>query len=203
MRSCPLIKIQKKYIAFFTIMPLLLLTGIIQKDCPICEGTGEVTGAPGMENVFIINVKGTQKYVSTEMNVCGYPAMYLYDVVLSVVNKGDEDTWGYVRLSLVDLNKAELIDVQYVIIEVPASTSLDVQHTLWFMSEEWIIFYRSEVQATIVLEDVEDIVCNGSGQLPLNKWIFAKYAKNNFVELGREQVYYEPPPILDPDEQYY
>jgi hypothetical protein len=196
-------KLQKKHIAFLTLVPLFMLTGIVQMDCPVCEGTGEVSGAPGMENVSVLNVQSNQLYVSTDMNVCGYPAMYYYEVILTVANRGDEDTWGYVRLSLVDLNEGQLIDIQYVTVEVPAKTQLDVRHTLWFMSEEWIIFYRSEVQARIVLDEVEDLACRGKGRLPLNKWLLANVVKDTFEELGREQVHYDPPPILDPDEQYY
>jgi hypothetical protein len=97
-------------------------------ECPVCEGSSYVSGAPGMENVVIIKTEGAQRYVNRDMNMCGMYmyVMYLYDVVLSVVNKGGEDTWGYAKLTLVDLKQGKPIDSQYIILEVPAATSLDV-----------------------------------------------------------------------------
>ena len=195
-------RLQKKYIAFFAVVPLLSLTGLIQAECPVCEGTGYVSGAPGMENVVIIKTESTQKYASRDMSMCDLYVMYLYDVILSVVNKGEDDTWGYVRLSLVDQVRGEVIDRQYVILRIPGNTSLDVSYTIWFQSEDDTVMYLTKVDAVPVIDEVEDITCNGSGKLPLNSWLVANGLKDNFKELGREQVYYQPPPILDPDEQW-
>ena len=36
---------QKKYIAFFSVIPLLLITGLVQVVCPVCEGSGYVSYA--------------------------------------------------------------------------------------------------------------------------------------------------------------
>lgn len=189
---------QKKYIAFFTVVPLLVLTGLIQTECPVCEGSGYVSGAPGMENVVIIKTEGYQRYVNRDMNMCGMYVMYLYDVQLSVVNKGAEDTWGYVKLTLIDLKQGKVVDNQYVILEVPAATSLDVSFTVWFLSEEDIMLLRDEVRGEIVIDEVPDITCNGKGRLPLNSWLVANGLKDTFIELGRESVHYEPPPEFDP-----
>ena len=195
-------RLQKKYIAFFAVVPLLSLTGLIQAECPVCEGTGCVSGAPGMENVVIIKTESTQKYASRDASMCDLYVMYLYDVILSVVNKGEDDTWGYVRLSLVDQVRGEVIDKQYVILRIPGNTSLDVSYTIWFQSEDDTVMYLTKVDAVPVIDEVEDITCNGSGKLPLNSWLVANGLKDNFKELGREQVHYQPPPILDPDEQW-
>lgn len=195
-------RFQKKYIAFFAVVPLLLLTGLIQVECPVCEGTGYVSGAPGMENVVIIKTESIEKYASRDMAMCDMYVMYLYDVTLSVVNKGEDDTWGYIRLSLVDQVRGEVIDRQYVILRIPGNTSLDVSYTLWFQSEDDTVMYLTRVDAKPIIDEVEDTTCNGSGKLPLNSWLIANGLKANFKELGREKVHYQPPPILDPDEQY-
>ena len=194
---------QKKYIAFFSVIPLLLITGLVQVECPVCEGSGYVSGAPGMENVVIIKTEGTQRYVNRDMNMCGMYVMYLYDVVLSVVNKGDEDTWGYAKLTLVDLKQGKAIDSQYVILEVPAATSLDVSYTVWFRSEEDTRLLRDEVHGDIVTDEVPDVTCDGKGRLALNSWLVANGLKDTFIELGRQQVQYTPPVEFDPGSEQW
>jgi len=44
MASLKRFRFQKKYMAFFTVVPLLVLTGLIQMECPVCEGSGYVSG---------------------------------------------------------------------------------------------------------------------------------------------------------------
>lgn len=194
---------QKKYMAFFTVVPLLVLTGLIQMECPVCEGSGYVSGSPGMENVVIIKSEHNQRYVNRDMNMCGMYVMYLYDVQISAVNKGAEDTWGYVKLTLVDLKQGKVVDNQYVILEVPAGMSLDVSFTVWFLSEEDILLLRDEVRCEVVIDEVPDITCRGKGRLPLNSWFVANGLKDTFIELGRESVHYTPPMAFDPaDEQW-
>ncbi len=193
----------KKYIAFFTIIPILAFTGLVQMPCPVCDGTGYVTGAPGMENVTIIDVDYAQRFVNRDMNMCGMYVMYLYDITLSVVNSGLEDTWGYVKLTLVDLLEGKVVDDQFVILEIPGNTSLDVNFTIWFQSLEDLRLLRDSVGAQIILDEVEDLTCQGTGKLPLNSWFVARGLKDSLIELGREQVYYVPPPVFDIDDEQW
>ena len=194
---------RKKYIAFFAVVPLLTLTGLIQVECPVCEGSGYVSGAPGMENVDIIKTEGSEKFVSRDMNMCGMYVMYLYDITLSVANNGEEDTWGYVKLTLIDLKQGKVVDSQYVIIEIPADTALDVSFTVWFQSKEDVRILRDEVRGEVVTDEVPDITCDGTGKIPLNSWFVANSLKDSLIELGRESVYYEPPPEFDPFSEQY
>lgn len=189
---------QKKYIAFFTITPLLLATALVQVDDPVCDGTGVVSSAPGMENVQLIDTESHWKYTSRDMNVCGAFVMYLYDVTLSVVNKGADDTWGYVKLVLVDLTRGEAVDTQYVVLEAPGGGSSDVSFTIWFQSKEDLRLLRSEVRVELIVEDVPDATCDGTGKIPLNSWLFINAKKDILRELGREVKQYTPPPQFDP-----
>ncbi len=190
-------RLQKKYVAFLAVVPFFVITALVQVDCPIDGGTGVVSSAPGMENVVIINTESEWKAASRDLNLCGAYAMYLYDVKLSVVNKGPDDTWGYVRLTLVDLLEGQVVDSQYVVLEIPGETSLDVSYSIWFQSIDDLTLLRSAVGAEVIVEDVPCLTSNGTGKIPLNSWPLVNALKDTLGELGRQQVYYEPPPVLD------
>jgi hypothetical protein len=191
-------RLPKKYVAFFAIVPLLLTTGLIQVECPVCEGSGYVSGARGMEDVVVIETESHKKLVNSDMNMCGMFVMYLYDVKLTVANEGAEDTYGYVKLTLIDLKEGKVVDNQYVILEIPAATSLELSFTVWFKSQEYFRLLLDEVRGEVVIDEVLDMTCNGNGRLPLNAWLVATGLKDTLFELGRESVQYEPPPEFDP-----
>ncbi len=193
----------KKYVAFFAIVPFLLATAAVKVDCPIDGGTGMVSSAPGMENVVIINTESQWRAASRDLNTCGAYVMYLYDVTLAVVNKGPDDTWGYVKLTLVNLMEGEVVDTQYVVLDIPGEISMDVSYTIWFQSEKDLQLLRSEVGATVIVEDVPDTTCNGTGKISLNNWPLVNALKNTLQELGRQQVYYEPTPEFDPNTEQW
>ncbi len=194
---------QKKYVAFFSIVFLLMITGLVKVDCPVCGGSGYVSSAPSMKDVVIIKTEWQQKYVSRDMNMCGMYVMYLYDVKLSCVNKGEEDAQGYVKLSLIDLKQGKVVDNEYVILEVPAGTSLDVSYTVWFKSQEDLRLLRDEVRSEVVVDELPDRICNGEGRLPLNSWLVATALKEQFRELERESVQYAPPLEFDPNTEQW
>jgi len=77
-------KLSKKYIAFFTVVPVLLGVSLISLPCPICNGTGEVCVVPGMEEIHIMRVSGTQ--VTTVMNVCEMYTLFQYEMTVKVTN---------------------------------------------------------------------------------------------------------------------
>ncbi len=188
----------KKYVAFFAIVPLLLTTAMVKVDCPIDGGTGMVSSAPGMENVLITNSESQWKADARNLNSCSAYIMYLYDVTLTAVNKGDIDTWGYVRLTLVDLLSGEAVDTEYVVLEIPAQTSLDLSYTIWFQSKKDLRLLRSEVNTQVVIEDVPCLTSKGTGKIPLNSWPVVNALKDTFNELGRQQISYNPPLEWDP-----
>lgn len=189
---------QKKYIAFLAVVPLLLVTGLVKVECPVCGGNGYVSSGINMENVVIIKTEGHQKYVSSDMNICGMFVMYFYDVKLSCVNKGEEDAKGYVKLSLIDLKQGKVVDNQYVTLEVPAGTSLDVSFVVWFKSNEDLRLLRDEVRGEVVVDDLPCSICNGEGRLTLNSWFVAIALKDKFRELERESAQYTPPLEFNP-----
>lgn len=191
-------RLQRKYVAFLAIVPLLFTTALIKVDCPIDGGTGMVTSAPGIENVSIVNTESQWKANSRDLNACSAYIMFLYDIKLGVVNKGLDDTWGYVKLVLVDLMEGDVVGTQYVVLEVPGGTSADVSYTIWFNSQTDRVMLRSVVVAELIVDDVPDITCKGTGKIPLNSWPIVNGLKGTFGELGRQQVYYPAPPVFDP-----
>lgn len=203
MRSSIKSVFQRKYMAFFTIVPLLLTSAVIRVDCPIDGGTGYVSSAPGMEDVSIINIESEWKSAERDMNLCGAYVMYRYDVKLGVVNKGAEDTWGYVSLTLVDLQGDEVVDTQYVVVEAPAGTSLELTYSTWFQSKKDLQLLRSEVRAEVVVEQVPCAISNGTGKVALSTWLFINGLSDTFNELGRQQVYYKPQPVFNPNTEQF
>jgi hypothetical protein len=193
-------RFQKKYVAFFAIVPFLLTTAMVKVDCPIDGGTGMVSSAPGMENVEIIDTTSAEKFAARDATVCGMYFMYLYDVTLTVANNGPDDTWGYVELVLVDLGKTEnqVVDKQYVVIEIPGETQLDVSYTVWFKSKDDRKLLRSEIPAKVLVDDIPCSISDGTGTIPLNTWLFINSLRDTFQELGREAVDYVPPVQWDP-----
>src|SRR5450759_58186 len=105
-------KVQKKYLAFGVIVPMLLATAFIKVPCPVCKGTGNISST-GMENVTIVSESFTLK-TTGDVHGCVEYRAYVYDVVLTLKNASiDKDAVGYVMLGLVDSNDSKLLATQY------------------------------------------------------------------------------------------
>ena len=81
-------KLQKKHLAFFTIVPLLLTTAVIRVPCPVCEGKGTVSNT-GMNTVRVIDVASTIKDVYV-MDTCLNYRIYNVDVKVTLQNDSTE-----------------------------------------------------------------------------------------------------------------
>jgi hypothetical protein len=79
--------IQKKYFAFFMVVPLLTLTAMIKIDCPVCGGDGVISSAPAMENVTLTDIESRE--IDTIRDACTNFLMFNYDVEISLTNEGD------------------------------------------------------------------------------------------------------------------
>lgn len=206
------LRFSKKCIGFIVIFPLLIVTSLVNVVCPVCLGTCSVSSAPGMENVKIIDVNSEWQLIS-ELRLMAEFGMtmadmfeaigrvmftYYYDVEITVVNDSPDDAEGYVKLVLLDLSKGDefapgsVMDAQYVTLEIPGETSLDVTYGILFLSEEDVWRGRTEVYAEVAIEYVPDVTCNETGKVPLNNWLLVNGFKDSFLELGKEGVHYEP-----------
>jgi hypothetical protein len=179
-------RFQKKYIVFFAVVPLLLLTGLIQVECPVCKGTGQVSSAPGMENVEILELDYTPR--PTTYDACTGYTMYVYDIKMSVKNWGQDDARGYVELTLINLEDNSVKSQQNVALEVPGNMSLQVSYTVRFPVNETVVIIRDKIIAEVAIKGITDKTCNGTGKLSLNSWILANYFKDSLVELGRQRI---------------
>lgn len=193
-------KFGKKHIAFFAVVPLLWATGLVQVNCPISDGTGYLSSAPGMDNVSVVNVESRARF-TTRNNYCDLYIMYLYDVTLSVVNGGDDDADGYIKVNMVHLAEGKVLDSQYMRVQVPAGESLDIQFDVWFIADDDRLVKTSEVTAEAVNDRVTCPIDKGTGKVSLNTYFFLNGLEDALAELGREAVYYAPPLTLDPDDE--
>ena len=121
------------FIAFFTLVPVLLLTALIKVPCPACGGSGHVSGTPGMENVQILDFKYTEG--QREQDACGVYTVWKYTVKLQLLNEGTEEAVGWIKLTMIDTTKDEdssMVDTQYIKVDVPVQSILnnDFQRSL-------------------------------------------------------------------------
>src|SRR5512137_2304011 len=112
-------KLQKKHLAFFTIVPLLLTTALLKVPCPVCEGKGTVSNT-GMNNVRVIDVASTIQDIYV-MDTCLNYRIYEVDVTVTLQNDSSKQgARGFVRLVLIDNTRGKMLDDQIVVAEVPA-----------------------------------------------------------------------------------
>jgi len=188
---------KKKYIAFFTIVPLLLLLAIIKVPCPICDGSGSIYNNR-MGQVAIIKVDSSLQSVGTIEGCINY-IVYTYNVVLTLQNNGQLlDASGYVRLGLVDYKTSKLLNSQYTLVDVPASSQIQTFSTTQFM-----IGLNSPtttaVTAEIILGDSDCQACNGTGSVALNYVPLVTSMKKTFAEVQRVGVVPILPPPINED----
>ncbi len=181
---------QKKYLAFFMVMPLLLITSFVQVNCPVCGGTGVVTNSLGMEKVRIISIESEE--IGTMYHACGMFIMYGYDVKITLENQGDQDAAGWLKLVLIDFLKGTPEDNEYTIVKVPAKSSWEYQFRVWFQSNH-DQKRVTEVKAAILTGEVPDETCAGTGKVALNRYPVVNRLKGQFQQLYTAEVPWAPP----------
>lgn len=194
MASFQRFRFQKKYMAFLAIVPLLVVTALVNVDCPVCHGQGSVNSLPAMENVQIVESESKEKYVTRD--ACGIYILYQYEVVLSLVNEGPDVAEGWLRMTLKDTLNDRVVDEQYVAIEIPGETLLDATYTVWFgtgLDQPG----QTKVDVEVVVGAVPDMVCNGTGKIPLNTLFFVNSLKDTFDDIVRVEQAYKPPKSID------
>ncbi|MDD5604363.1 MAG: hypothetical protein RBR99_04225 [Dehalococcoidales bacterium] len=190
---------QKKFIAFFTIIPLLTLTAFIKAPCPVCEEHGSIP-TTSMAWVSVRNVEATVG--GTYLAVCGIYRVYLTTVTVTLLNTGDSDANGYLSLQLVDYTTGYVIDNQYVVVNIPANMQLKSSYDISFLTNVDDP-QTVTVAARPVIEQIADQACDGTGMVRLNEWPLWYMMQHKALKAQQETV--EKPafiPIFIPPEEW-
>ncbi len=188
-------KIQKKYLAFLTVVPIIAVTSLLQVTCPVCKGTGSLASDPEMENVELVSSQSREVYVTRE--ICGQFIAYKYELSLDLQNHGDVDAEGWVKLILKNIPASTVMDIQYIWVTIPAKSATQADYTVWFGTGVDVPG-TTEVQAEVIDGQVPDQVCGGTGKISLNTWLLAEAFKDNFSEVVRVYKQYIPPRYYPP-----
>ena len=183
-------RLQKKYVAFLTVVPLLISTALINVTCPVCQGEGSVLSTPGMEKVELTRIESEE--IEVLRDACGMYLLYHYEITMVFRNNGFEDATGYVKLVLIDFTEGKPLDKQYTVLDFPAETAIDVAYNVWFragLNEP----QKTEVAAEVLTGDIPDETCNGTGTVPINTWFIASSLQDSFRELARIEKPFLPP----------
>jgi len=182
-------KWQKKFIAFFSIVPLLLATAFIQVKCPECQGAGQISST-GMQDVIVVRL-----VYSTAINPivgCNNYLAYSTDVNLTALNSGTENAHGYITLVLQDFSTGTVIATQDVTVAVSASSQAEYVFNVIFK------VYIENPPVTKVVAQVENsnVPCNscgGSGTVAINSWPFVYTMKDSLKASQRIENPWQAP----------
>ena len=195
-------KVQKRYVAFFTVVPLLFLLAFIQVPCPICEGTGKIS-TTGMGQVVVVGVEASVKSVGV-IEGCVNFITYTYTVALTLQNNGKVlDANGYVLLGLLDYQTGKLLSSQYVTVAVPANIEITTTfNTNFYVGVDAPTTTR--VTAEILLNSAPCQACKGTGKVALNQLPLLKAMKETYVKEQQTSVvqFVPPPPISEIPEEW-
>ena len=174
-------KLQKKVLAFFGIVPLLLATALIQVPCPVCGGTGVVSNT-GMGQVTLVS-DPTFVLKSTWLVTCNTYRVYQMDVTLDLNNAGPDDANGFVSLFLTDVATGKTLDAQNVIVSVKSET----ETTQTVLATFGVAVVDDPQQAVHIVAkvrsgDVPCDACNGTGKVSLNAWWLYNSIKDTFKQ---------------------
>lgn len=186
-------RFQKKYFAFFAIVPLLTVSAIIRMPCPVCGGTGEISST-GMGLVSILKTDSTLLSVGDFQGCLDYRT-YTYNVVMVLQNAGPVDATGYVRVGLIDYTTSRILSTQYSQVYVPANTVASTAFKSIF-AVSLTSPTTTKVAAQTMLNNVPCEACSGTGMVALNYWPFAQILAKKIIESQLATTTpYVPPPV--------
>jgi hypothetical protein len=193
--------IKPRYMAFFGVVVVLSLTALISVPCPVCDGTGKISKAVGMENVRITNIESDQNYVNMEFCL-GY-ILYKYTIHLTLSNSGNEQAAGWIKVVLRGRYKgaeslSNVFDVNYVGVEIPAKITVSDSFVVWFQTP-YDVPVATSVDAMVEEGGVECLACEGSGSVRLNTWLVANGLKDSLEKVTRMEQEFKPPPWIEPE----
>jgi len=189
------LKIQRKMLAFFGIVPLLLATALIRVPCPICGGSGSVSST-GMEGVTISKVESSTQ--STSLQACANYRLYNMEITLTLYNSSTRDADGWVDLYLLDYSKGTILDTEFTVEVIPAGTEATDTFYANFKAEVDTVGPVT-VSAGVEKSGVACKACNGTGKVALNAWPFYNSMKASFTETQRIFKPYNAPIFIQPE----
>jgi hypothetical protein len=176
-------RLQKKHIAFFTIVPLLAATAFIQAPCPVCDGTGFVSST-GMSNVQVADTKVVE--LTRFMAGCDSYRVYQYEITVTLENHSEQNAAGYVSFVLLNDKASKILDTQYGVAEVGSFSSVESTFTAYFQINVTVDMPQTTSVAVKILDgNVPDKACGGTGKVALNSWLVLNSMKQNFTETQR------------------
>lgn len=195
------LNIKPRYLAFFGVIGLLTLTALISVPCPVCDGTGKVSKAVGMENVRIVSIESEQNYVN--MDFCLGYILYKYTVNLTLSNSGNEEASGWIKLVLKGRYEgaeslSNVFDVNYVGIEIPPMKTVNDSFVVWFQTA-YDIPLAISVDAEVEEGAVDCLGCDGKGSVKLNTWLISNSLKGSIEKITRMEQEFKPPPWIEPE----
>ena len=181
----------KGYLSFFLAVPLLTTSAFIQVPCPVCEGGGTIISSHNMQYVRVDDTDTELKRV--QMEACTMALIYKYGIALSISNDGDQEAIGYIEMVLVNYETGRPISTEYVVIEVPGSTTIRVSYDITFRTGT-DAYSRTGAAARVLVGDIPDSTCGGTGKIPLNKQPLISLLKKQVYELQKAEIPWQPPP---------
>jgi hypothetical protein len=193
-------RIQKKYIGFFTVVPLMILTAVIKVPDPVCGGTGYISNT-GMSTVSVLQVDSSL-VSSSQYDACLSYRLYTYNVVVTLQNSAKAvDANGYLLVALIDVKTGKVLGSEPVVAVVPA-----MQQVQNFFN---VTFYlgsdppgQTQVVAAVKTDAQVCQVCGGSGRVSLNALLLAQFQKTAYtkVQLVQAVDITQPETSLSPEE---
>lgn len=194
------LRLQKKHLAFFTIVPLLAITAFINVPCPVCHGDGQVSST-GMEEVYVTKIDASET-ASIFRDGCDSYRVHQYSVTLTLQNDADHDAGGYVNLVLVDYQSGKKLDTQFIIVEVPAHTSVESTNIVYFMTTSVVDRPDTfDIQTEVLKSNVGCKTCSGTGRVALNTLALSQNLKDTFAAIQRVETPILPPLFIDSEAQ--
>lgn len=193
------LRFQKKFFAFFTVIPLMVASALVQTPCPVCQATGDIS-TNNMRWVSVTDLKATTGGVY--LAFCSVYRVYPTDVTVTLVNHSDEDATGYINLVLVDYKSGTILSNHYVVATVPARKQVQAIYNVFFQT------YVDDpltvkIDARVVNGEVPCKACDGTGTVALNSMPFFNAMKNSMLN-AEEQTELTPPfqPLFIPPEDW-
>jgi hypothetical protein len=190
---------QKKFFAFFTVVPLLIASAVIQTPCPVCQATGDMP-INNMRWVSVSDIKATTGGVY--LALCSVYRVYPTDITVTLTNNSNEDASGYLNLVLVDYKSGIVLSNQYVMATIPAGKQVQATYNVYFQTNVDDP-QTVKVDARVVSGDVPCKACDGTGKIALNSAPFFTVMKDRMIKAEQQTELVRPfIPLFIPPEDW-
>jgi hypothetical protein len=170
-------RLSKKYIAFFTVVPLLVVLAYLPVNCPVCQGLGNISST-NVEGLVILQTDDVIQPI--QLIGCYDYQAYVADITLTLQNSGSQDANGYISVDLISAVYGKILDTQFTVVSVPAGQQAKTTFSLVFQVA------APEVEPVRLSAQVMDpnqpcTACDGSGKVKFNTWPFYEMMKGQFL----------------------